>query len=332
MRLCDGLALWWCLGCPRAGRAFPSPCLVGRAHFMDWDSEISGCLLFQPSDSALMFKYKCVLSCITENSAEAGKSLKFSNKQHRVAWIPGWEINPSQCVGQWMSPCQDSCPSCPAEVWQQCQLCAVLPVPVAPGDAEAGGLRISSWMGTLWAPSCCSIPLSALLGHSEPEAFPLMFPAAACVCTCCQILLQQVVLSLVLQLGTSCRPCWSSLEPGQLSALRKGCSGGGEGAFSPCSPWELMELFLHIHSWACCRKCIKIPYRGKGSSSSCFYEKCWLSGCGSIQGQGWGRKQCAGGDGLNLISGYSSTGGGVPASDGNGSCCSQLLGENYLFV
>lgn len=124
---------------------------------------------------------------------------------------------------------------------------------------------------------------------------------------------------------------------GARAALRKGaahsgCSGDGEGAFSPCSPWELMELFLHIHSWACCRKCIKIPYRGKGSSSSCFYEKCWLSGCGSIQGQGWGRKQCAGGDGLNLISGYSSTGGGVPASDGNGSCCSQLLGENYLFV
>lgn len=151
---------------------------------------------------------------------------------------------------------------------------------------------MSSWMSTLWPPSCCSIPLSALLGHSEPEAFPLMFPAAAaCVCTCCQILLQQVVPSLVLQLGTSCRPCWRSLQPGQLSGR---CSTplaavGWAGSFLP-----LFSLGTHGSS------CTSIPGRAAGSalrsliegeassSSSCFYEKCWLSGCGSIQGQGWG--------------------------------------------
>lgn len=33
------------------------PALVGRTDFTDWDLEISGSLLFQPSDFTLMFKY-----------------------------------------------------------------------------------------------------------------------------------------------------------------------------------------------------------------------------------------------------------------------------------
>lgn len=77
-------------------------------------------------------------------------------------------------------------------------------------------------MGTLWPHSCCSIPLSALLGHSGPEA--CSSDVSSCCClhlyllflwACCQILLQQVVLSLVLQLGMSCSPC---LEPSGVRA------------------------------------------------------------------------------------------------------------------
>lgn len=33
------------------------PALMGRTNFVDWDSEISDSLLFQPSDLVLMFKY-----------------------------------------------------------------------------------------------------------------------------------------------------------------------------------------------------------------------------------------------------------------------------------
>lgn len=83
------------------------------SHPPAWWEELISCtgiqrslaVQFQPSDLALMFKYKCVLLCITENSVEGGESLKFSNKQCRVAWIPGWEISPSQCVGKCMSTC-----------------------------------------------------------------------------------------------------------------------------------------------------------------------------------------------------------------------------------
>lgn len=89
------------------------PALVGRTDFMDWNSEISGSLLFQPSDLVLMFKYMCVLLCVTENSGEGGKTPKFNNKQCRVAWMPGWEISPSQRVEKQMVICQDSCPLLP---------------------------------------------------------------------------------------------------------------------------------------------------------------------------------------------------------------------------
>lgn len=46
---------------PGQGEQGTFPALVGRTNFMGWDLEISGSLLFQPSDLALMFKYMCVL-------------------------------------------------------------------------------------------------------------------------------------------------------------------------------------------------------------------------------------------------------------------------------
>lgn len=117
-----------------------------------------------------------------------------------------------------MATCQDSCPSCPGEVCQQCQLCAVPRGSLCPpGDAEQVG---SAWMGTLWPHSCCSVPLSALLGHSEPEA--CSSDVSSCVCPCCssgravKSSCSRLSPSLVLQLGTSC----SSPEPGQLPAAQ----------------------------------------------------------------------------------------------------------------
>lgn len=130
-----------------------------------------------------------MLLCVTENSRKGEKTPKFNNKQRRVAWMPGWEISPSQRVGMRMVTCQDSCPPCPGEVCQQCQLCAVLRgslCPLAPRDAE----QLGSGSALGWA--CCGLTAAAafpsllcwaILGQRHVL---LMFPpAAACICTCC---------------------------------------------------------------------------------------------------------------------------------------------------
>lgn len=129
---------------------------------------------------------------------------------------------------------------------------------------------------------------------------------------------------------------WSSLEPGQPSAVamaaKERCSTSlaavEVGTAFPCSPWETdgSSSSTSIPGRAA-GSALRSLIKGKASStSSCFYEKCWLLRAWEYSGT---TEEV---DGLNLISGYSSAGGGVPASDGNGSCCSQLLDENYLFV
>lgn len=133
-----------------------------------------------------------------------------------MAWIPGWEINPSQCVGQWMATCQDSCPSCPGEVCQQCQLCALLLgslCPLAPGDAEQVGSGSALGWAHCGLTAAAAFPSLLCWAILSQRHVPLMFPpAAACICTCCssgravKSSCSRLSLSLVLQLGTFCSP------------------------------------------------------------------------------------------------------------------------------
>lgn len=67
------------------------PALVGRTDFVDWDSEISGSLLFQPSDSALMFKYMCITVCYCVLLKIQGRERRPQSLTTSSAEWPGWQ-------------------------------------------------------------------------------------------------------------------------------------------------------------------------------------------------------------------------------------------------
>lgn len=187
-------------------------------------------------------------------------------------------------------------------------LCALLCgslCPLAPGDTEQVG---SAWMGTLWPHSCRSVPLSALLGHSEPEA--CSSDVSSCCClhlyllflwACCQILLQQVVPKPCPSAGHILQPVPGALwSQGSSQQRGHGCkgkeqhisgySGGGERAF-PCSPWETdgSSSSTSIPGRAA-GSALRSLIKGKASStSSCFYEKCWLLRAWEYSGTGLGK-------------------------------------------
>lgn len=163
-------------------------------------------------------------------------------------------------------------------------------------------------MGTLWPHSCCSVPLSALLGHSEPEA--CSSDVFSCCClhlyllflwACCQILLQQVVPKPRPSAGHVLQPVPGALQSQGSSQLCdcgykgkvqhiSGCSGGGERTF-PCSLWETdgSSSSTSIPGRAA-GSALRSLIKGKArSASSCFYEKRWLLRAWEYSGTGLGK-------------------------------------------
>lgn len=205
-----------------------------------------------------MFKYMCVLMCTTENSVEGGKTLKINKQQCRVVWMPGWGITPSQCVGKWTAICQGcllfvSCPSCPGDMCQQCQGCAVLRGslrPLAPGDAE----QVGSGSALGWAhcvlTAAAAFPSLLCWAILSQRHVPLMFPpAAACICTCCSCghavksSCSRLSLSLVLQPGTSCSPCLELSGARAALSCGHGCKGKVQHIFGCSGGRESLSLF-----------------------------------------------------------------------------------------
>jgi len=291
------------LSCPRAGRAGCLPISLlwwEELDFAGWDSEISGSLLFQPSDFTLMFKYLCVLSFTTANLREGGKPPKFiSSKQCQAALMPGWEISPSQWGGRWTVACQTIC----SPALERCgngaggTPCSAGPCGslwlLAPGGDE----RVGSGLALGWArrglAAAAVFRLSVLPGRRQASLmFPLLLlpgfvpavplgllPKSSC---------GRLSLHLFLLLGRFCSLCpvaWQ--EAGQLPAAvavaaKQRCStslAAVEAGREPSSVLSVCEtegssaftsIPVHSDGYAL-RSLIK---RKASSTLSCFYEIC----------------------------------------------------------